>query len=281
MEIAEKLFERKLDCSFIVNMPVENARAIIEPQIDRLLRIQRPTGMWKIKDCRRISYWLLKALNRSGSLMPLLKEDCFRHDPFCSFRDEDDYYGFVVRRNIMEDPLPSDGSLQEQMVSDIIAGQDGEGSWNGTVIGTSSHIEKLIELGIGIDDACVKKAANWLMGMCMDDVQRIAKRIDGVVVAHSMFSSQDRGAEFRSALAERPEWNPVRGCYFHLPMIQTGAALKVLIQLGFENDKRVIAACDNLLELRQTYGGWCDSNIRNGIIAQRKAERQASQRRKT
>jgi hypothetical protein len=181
----------------------------------------------------------------------------------------------------MECPIPSDRSLQEQIVSDIIAGQDREGSWNGTVISTSSHIEKLMELGIGIDDARIRKAVNWLLSMCIDDVQRIAKRIDGVVVAHSMFSCQDRGAEFRSALAERPGWNPVRGCYFHLPMIQTGAALKVLIQLGFENDKRVIAACDNLLELRQTYGGWCDSNIRNGLIAQRRAERQASRRRET
>ena len=88
-----------------------------------------------------------------------------------------------------------------------------------------------------------------------------------------MFSSQDRAAEFKSALTEKSEWNPVGLCYMHLPMIQTGTALKALIRLGLEDDERVIAACDNLLALKQTYGGWCDTNIRNGLLAKQKAVR--------
>jgi hypothetical protein len=275
MKMAESLFRKQLDCTFIINMTVANARAILEPEIDRLLRTQRPTGMWKIKDCRRISYGVLKALKHSRLLRPLLEESRFRHDPFCSFRDEDDYYGFVVRRNIMEISLPSDADLQDQVVSGIFVRQDKDGSWNGMVISTSNQIEKLTELGVAPDDERVQRGADWLLSTCIQDVRRVAKRVNGVAVAHNMFSAQDRGAEFRSALAEKPEWNPVRGCYLHLPMIQTGAALRALIRLGLENDRRVIAACDNLLELRQTYGGWCDSNIRNGLLARRKAERQA------
>lgn len=271
MGMAESFFKKKLDCSFIPIMPVENARAILEPEIDRLLRTQRPTGMWKIKDSRRISYGVLKALKHSGHLMPLLSESRFRRDPFLSFRDEDDYYGFVVRRNIMGAAPATDAELQEQLVSDIFAGQDEAGSWNGTVISTSNQIEKLMELGIGIDDPRIQKSADWLLSVCMEDVYRLSGNMGGVVVAHYMFSSQDRGAEFKSALAEKPEWNPVGLCYRHLPMIQTGAALKALISLGFENDKRVIAACDNLLELRREYGGWCDSNIRNGLLERRAA----------
>jgi hypothetical protein len=271
MEMAEGFFKKKLDCSFILNMPVESARAILEPEIDRLLRTQRPTGMWKIKDSRRISYGVLKALKYSGHLKSLLSEGRFRRDPFLSFRDEDDYYGFVVRRNIMGTTPATDAKLQEQLVSDIFAGQDRDGSWNGTVISTSNQIEKLVELGIDIDDPRIQKSADWLLSVCMEDVYRLSKNMGGVVVGHHMFSSQDRGAEFRSALAEKPEWNPVGLCYMHLPMIQTGAALKTLISLGFENDEWVIEACDNLLELRQEYGGWCDSNVRNGLIAKRKA----------
>ena len=271
MGMAESFFKKKLDCSFIPIMPVENARAILEPEIDRLLRTQRPTGMWKIKDSRRISYGVLKALKHSGHLMPLLSESRFRRDPFLSFRDEDDYYGFVVRRNIMGAAPATDAELQEQLVSDIFAGQDETGSWNGTVISTSNQIEKLMELGIGIDDPRIQKSADWLLSVCMEDVYRLSGNMGGVVVAHYMFSSQDRGAEFKSALAEKPEWNPVGLCYRHLPMIQTGAALKALISLGFENDKRVITACDNLLELRREYGGWCDSNIRNGLLERRAA----------
>jgi hypothetical protein len=227
--------------------------------------------MWKIKDSRRISYGVLKALKYSGHLRSLLSEGRFRRDPFLSFRDEDDYYGFVVRRNIMEIEPPTDAKLQGKLVSDIFAGQDETGSWNGTVISTSNHIEKLVELGMGIDDPRIQKNADWLLGMCTEDVYRLSGNMGGVLVAHHMFSSQDRGAEFKRALAEKPEWNPVGLCYRHLPMIQTGAALKALISLDFEDDERVIAACDNLLELRQEYGGWCDSNVRNGLIAKRKA----------
>lgn len=272
MKMAEALFRKQLDCILIVYMPVENARAILNPQIPRLIKTQRSTGMWRIKDCRRISYGVLKALKHSEYLAPLLNENGLRHNPFRSFHDANDYYGFAVRRNIMETPLPGDSGLQERLTSGIFAQQDQAGSWNGTVISTSNHIEKLVEMGVDFDDERMQKSADWLLSMCMEDTYRLSKKMGGVVVAHHMFSSQDRASEFRSALAEKPEWNPVGLCYMHLPMIQTGAALKALISLGLENDERVIAACDNLLELRRTYGGWCDSNIRNGLLAKQKAE---------
>ena len=273
MEMAEMLFKKQLDCIFIINMPVEKAHAVLEPEIPRLIRTQRPSGMWKIKDCNRISYGVLKALKHSGHLISLFRENSFRRDPFLSFRDDNDYYGFVVRQNIMETPLPSDANLYEQLVSDIFVGQDESGSWNNTVISTSNHIESLVELGLCLDDRRIRKSADWLLSMCAEDVHRESKKVGGVVVAHNMFSSQDRAAEFKSALAEKPEWNPVGLCYKHLPMIQTGTALKALIRLGLEDDERVIAACDNLLALKQTYGGWCDTNIRNGLLAKQKAVR--------
>jgi len=57
MVMSEALFNGKqLDCTFIINMPVEKAYTILEPKIPRLIKTQRPSGMWKIKDCRRISY---------------------------------------------------------------------------------------------------------------------------------------------------------------------------------------------------------------------------------
>ncbi len=273
MGMAAAHFKKQLDCTFIINMPVENARAILGPEIPRLIKTQRQSGMWKIKDNRRISYGVLKALKHSEYLAPLLREERFRHDPFQSFYDDDDYYGFVMRRNVMESPSPDDASLQEQLTSDIFAGQAGDGSWNGTVISTSNQVEMLLELEMGADDGRIQKGADWLLSMCDDDVYRESRNVGGVLVGHYMFSSQDRSAEFKSALAEKSEWNPVGLCYRHLPMIQTGYALRTLIKLGLENDERVIASCDNFLELRQTYGGWCDTNIRNGLIAKQKAGR--------
>jgi len=88
-----------------------------------------------------------------------------------------------------------------------------------------------------------------------------------------MFSGANRRDEFRSAKAEHPEWIPVGACYHHLPMIQTGFALKALIDLGFADDPRVIAGCENLVELHGAYGGWCDTNIRCGLQAKARQAR--------
>lgn len=273
VNIAKPHFKNHWDIGFLINLPVKDAYEIIDPEIPRIVKTQRSSGLWKIKDSRRISYGLLKALKYSGHLVVMLNEDRFRYDPFLSFREENDYYGFAVRKNIMESLLPDDGKLREELAWDIFSQQCANGSWNDTVISTSNHLEMLLELGIGADDPHIQNGVNWLFSVCLDDVYRQSKNMGNILVAHSMFSSQNRDAEFKSALAEKPEWNPVGLCYLHLPNIQTGTAIKTLIKLGFENDRRVISACDNLVELRQNYGGWCDSNIRNGLIAQKKASR--------
>jgi hypothetical protein len=271
IKMAKLHFKNQWDVSFLLNLTVKKAYEIIDPEIPRLIKTQKSNGLWKTKDSRRISYGILKALKYSGHLTELLEERRFRYDPFLSFQNENDYYGFVVRKNIMGIQISDDMILKEQLTSGIFSKQDINGSWNNTVISTSNHVETLLELGISIDDPRIQNGASWLFSMCSEDVYRQSNNMGGYLVARSMFSSQHREAEFKSALAEKPEWNPVGLCYMHLPIIQTGIALKTLILLGFENDKRVISACDNVLELRQTYGGWCDSNIRNGLLAQKKA----------
>jgi hypothetical protein len=85
-----------------------------------------------------------------------------------------------------------------------------------------------------------------------------------------MFSSANRGAEFESARAEKPEWLPRAVCYGHLPMIQTGAALRELLRLGYGEDARVRAACENLVEIHEGYGGWCNSYITHTLLERKR-----------
>jgi hypothetical protein len=112
--------------------------------------------------------------------------------------------------------------------------------------------------------------AEWLFGTYETDVIRHSNNIGGLVAAHNMFTSPNRYNEFESAEKEKPEWIPRQLCYNHLPNIQTGEAIKTLIMLGFENDSRVISACENFIWMKEKYGGWCDSFIRNTLIAENK-----------
>lgn len=88
-------------------------------------------------------------------------------------------------------------------------------------------------------------------------------------MGHDMFSADDRRSEFKSAVQLRPEWNPTAACFRHLPNMQNGLAIGTLVALGHADDERVIRACENLVELGRTFGGYCDTNIRKGLEARR------------
>ena len=88
VNIAQNMVRKPFDFSFVRNLPSDSAREIITPEIPRVLKTQRSSGMWKIKDARRISYDVLSALRHSDVLAELLNDSRFRHDPFQSFREE-------------------------------------------------------------------------------------------------------------------------------------------------------------------------------------------------
>ena len=222
--------------SYLMALPENYAKDMLIPEIPRILKTQRKNGMWKVKDAERISYETLNALKHSEILADLLTD--FKYDPFLSFRDEMDYYGLIVRQNIMEELSQDDPAFREKLISDIMVLRKDNGSWNNTVISTSNNLNMLMDLGLSSDDSRIEQSVNWIFSMCLDDVKRHAKVLPDEVVGHHMFSNPDRSAEFQSAKEEKPEWNPVGLCYRHLPMIQTGIALKTLIRLGYENDER-------------------------------------------
>lgn len=261
------------DYRYTIVLPVSEAYKVMEAAKSEIIKTQRPSGGWKIKDSARISFWLLKTLDYTGHLEVMLKEGSFRYNPFKPFRDRSDLYSFVIRRDLMKAPIQSDAGLSEKLAEEIFAIQDGDGSWNGTVMSTCHHIEKLLMLGMKSNDEHIRKGADWLFGKYKTDVIRHSNNLGGTVVAHAMFTSSERNNEFVSAEKEKPEWIPRQLCYNHLPNIQTGEAIKTLIKLGFEEDSRVISACENFIWMREKYGGWCDSNVRNTLIEESKLKR--------
>ncbi len=260
------------DYRYTIALPVPEAYKVIQAKKDEIIKTQRPSGGWKIKDSTRISYWLLKAMDYTGHLETMLKDGRFRYDPFKPFRDGKDLYSLAVRRDLMKAPARGDKELGETLAGEIFALQREDGSWNGTVMSTCHHIGLLLIAGIKTDDERIRKSAGWLLGTYKTDVIRHSNNFGGSTAAHAMFTSDDRQSEFASAENEKPEWIPRQLCYNHLPVIQTGEAIKTLITLGFGEDGRVLSACENFVLMKEKYGGWCDSNVRNFLIAESKKE---------
>jgi hypothetical protein len=132
-------------------------------------------------------------------------------------------------------------------------------------MGTCHHADQLMRLDVPAGEEHMQRAAQWLLDHCIVKVRRRSPQIDGVVVAHHMFSTEDRAAEFKSAAELHPEWDPKSACFRHLPIIQNGLAIQMLVALGHAEDQRVLAACENLVALERNFGGFCDTNVRKGL----------------
>lgn len=258
------------DYRYTLELEPAEAYKVIELKKNDIIKTQRSSGGWKVKDSRRISFWLLKALDYTGHLGKMLEDGSFLYDPFLQFRDTADIYGFVVRRDLLKSCQSSDARLGIKLTEEIFDNQAEDGSWNQTVICTCFNIEQLILLNVNRDDERLCKSVNWILDTFTVDVVRHSNNLGGTVVAHSMFTSYQRYNEFADALELKPEWIPRQLCYNHLPMIQTSEAIKTLIKLGFEEDNRIISACENFVRMKEDYGGWCDSNIRNKLLAEKK-----------
>ena len=267
-DLADALI-KKSSYAMISHLPSSLSRKIMVPHIPGIVKKQRTNGLWRIKDAERISFEILLALSHAGLLKDIVVTEKFRYDPFQYFLNKSDFSGYCVRNNFLCTPLPTDEALKQELTAGIISAQSMDGSWGNTIVYTCKMIERLILLGEKQGEN-VNKAAAWLLSTYNQDVEgHGAKKAYGVP-AHHMFLTSDRGAEYRSALKERPEWDPKQLCYNHLAMVQNGTAIYALIQLGFGDDRRVIAACDNLFFLKQKYGGWCQTNIRGAFITETK-----------
>jgi hypothetical protein len=203
-------------------------------------------------------------------LQELLSADRFRYDPVAGFAERHDYYGLATRRNVLRKPAPGDGRLRDKLAATILAGQMTDGSWNGTVVSSATRLAQVHEIGLDGGDRRVSKGIVWLLSQCAEGpTLRRASAFDGTAIGHHMFSASDRRAEFKSAAAEHPEWIPAGACYCHLPMIQTGLAVKTLIAFGYAEEPRVAAACASILQIKERFGGWCNSDIKNGLLAEK------------
>lgn len=255
-------FEKRGNCKYLRYLPSNLANDIITPAINKIIRSQKTTGGWKVKETRMFTHYYLQAFINSGlhsSILPKL-----RHDPIVFLTNGNDIYSIAAER-IFNKVNMSQTDIEKRVkyITDL---QNRDGSWDETVISTIHHLEMLHESGLGKTSKYIQKGVLFIKKNLIDDVASTTKHYFGQIVAKNMFSTVNRLKEFESAVKYKPEWDPKRLCYMHIPNIQNAYAIEILNLLGFEDDPSVRKACDNLVELYVKYRGFCETNIRKTII---------------
>lgn len=266
-DYAARLLKKDTDAAACLFLPPADARAFLKPVIPHIIKAQKATGCWRARDARLLSYAMLRALAHAGLLDAVLPQ--LRFDPFTPFREAEDWLGSAVRCGVLHAPRADESALQAHILAELAALQQDDGSWEHTVIATVYHLEILTALNQTASDSFAR-GITYLFARLRDDVPTHNRLFPGQLVAHDMLTAADRRAEYRGALAHKPEWLPVGACYNHLPIIQTGYALRFLNTAGHADDPRVLAACENFVELFDRFGGWCDTYVRMGLQAEKK-----------
>jgi len=264
---------------FAYYLPPDSANYALNQCLKKIVKEQRTTGLWEKKYWEKKAYAILRSLKHARMLPDLITNSIIKYDPYKSFSENKDLYGFLVRKNIMGMMLSDDSDLQRQLISETTTTQEKDGSWNGTVVTTAFRIERLLELGIDFNDPIIMKATDWILSQYRETIERRRPKATWSVFMHSVFTNEDCGTEFRSALEEIPEGIPRNSCFGSLPLIQTGLALRVLVRLGFKDDERVIKSYESLLDVnvppKHNPGllGWCSHSCRFLLEDRVKAER--------
>ena len=259
---ARREFEKSGICRYLIDIPIEDARSVLQDNLGKIIRSQRPSGGWRINDSRRLTYFYLRAFihcRMDEEIRPRLKRD-----PVAFLVAEDDLLSLAAQQRFQG--LKVLQGERQTLAAPVLREQLPNGSWENTVIATAHHLELLSEACMDSSHEAIQKAIGYLFSSLQPDVLSETRGMKGMAVARDMFSGHSRDKEFQSASKYKQEWNPVSACYKHIPNIQNSYALRLLHSLGFQNDERVLRACDNLVALQTSYGGFCETNLRISIL---------------
>ncbi|MFC1718535.1 hypothetical protein ACFL6S_33070 [Candidatus Poribacteria bacterium] len=105
--------------------------------------------------------WTTEALH---DLVEMICSEPFSVDPIPAIAQGDDWVGWMTRNRLLEQPVPEDDSFRADIVSGILQGQKGDGSWD-TVPATAYAILRFLALGEDASGEAIQRAANWLLDL--------------------------------------------------------------------------------------------------------------------
>ncbi|MHC1694787.1 MAG: hypothetical protein AB9835_05880 [Eubacteriales bacterium] len=237
------------------------ARDLLLPHITKLLDTQNRDGGWREKDSRRVSHDILRALKHSGILDELQASQSFRYDLKGWVRESEDIYSALVCCNI----FGCENIKFENIIDDIVARQDADGSWDGSLVSTCRNAFLLYDLGMEKSAESLKRAAGYILSRYEHSAEAWHLTAPYGLTVNGAFCG-DRLREFEAACEYRAEWEPRSVCFRHLGIIQNNECLRLLIKLGYEDDSRFIQALNTLYALIDNYGGLCYSDIKKEYL---------------
>lgn len=249
-----------------------------------IARKQQSTGLWFRSNAPVHTYLILRALKHSG-LLDHPHSEALRYDPFQWFRMDRGEYGFLARRNLLNQPQPNDAQRQREFLTRIVKWQQRDGSWGGVVSATALQMERLMELGAWQEDHAIQNGAKWLMQQYRPSVEFRRPKASWTISMEHVFTSDSYNEEFRGAQAILPQTTLAASCFGCLPMIQTALALRVLARLGRHGEECVANSFRSLaglqikeedikgLAINASCGDWCAHKCRFKLEEQRKERR--------
>lgn len=247
------------------DLPVEIASQILIPNVTMILSKQKNDGLWNKNKSTKVTYDILSAFKHINILDDLIADDKLK-DTLKLIADKYDYDALLIKSLIYGCTSGNDISAINKLIQEIRNKQRENGSWDDTVIGTVHYIEKLINLGVPLDDCTVKKGVAFLF----DNLNEKWEGLQNQGQAYSLqtnhvFSTQNRFLEFKSAEKYKEEDVPRSRCYNYLGVMQNTACLKLLLQMGLEDDERVKSALDSIFTIFKNYKGLCYFEIQKKI----------------
>ena len=99
-KLALGLLEKDGDARGLLDIAPSDARDLLLPAVPQIVKSQRSTGLWRIKNACGISLSLLKAMKHAELLKTVLPQ--LRHDPYQPFLDAEDWHGIAARHQLLK-----------------------------------------------------------------------------------------------------------------------------------------------------------------------------------
>jgi len=258
-------------------LPPAEARRMLMACLPEIRRMQSPSGLWKRKFSELRSCTILLALKHAGLFESGMDRRLLAYNPFLPFAHAETLHGLLVRRHVMDTPLSTDAALQQTLADAITSAQTTDGAWDGMVAMTANRLELLLDLGIDPTSPVLQRGATWILDQYKESVHGHRGGNQVAAQAVSMFTTTQQSEEFSRFDAAFPEEDVCGACFYSLPLIQTGLAIRALIRLGHADDPRVDASCRSLLAMQRPDITWCAIGCRHilerRLVEERKAER--------